>query len=116
MYPPRLARWPDPSHHEQQETDDIMDEGLSFADAALQKEVYIWSQLSDHPHIVPLLHFHETDFASFIFMPLCGGNLLQYVRLNGKGTYGGGGIQNSPPMMSNSTTPKAILASKMKAP
>jgi serine/threonine protein kinase len=80
-----------------------MDEGLSFADAALQKEVYIWSQLSDHPHIVPLLHFHETDFASFIFMPLCGGNLLQYVRLNGKGTYGGGGIQNSPPMMSNST-------------
>ena len=57
----------------------------SRADPAIQKEVIIWSQLDPHPHIVPLLQFYESDFASFSFMPLCSGNLLQYVKDYGRG-------------------------------
>ena len=58
---------------------------VSKADAALQKEVYIWSQLDEHPSIVPLHHYYESDFASFIFMPRCTGNLLQHVKEYGRG-------------------------------
>lgn len=59
--------------------------GMSRADIALQKEVYIWSRLDPHPSIVPLHHYFESDFASFIFMPKCAGNLLQYVKEYGRG-------------------------------
>ena len=61
------------------------DGDISKADAALQKEVYIWSLLDHHPSIVPLYHYYESDFASFIFMPRCSGNLLQYVKEYGRG-------------------------------
>ena len=59
--------------------------GISRADPALQKEIAIWQRLKPHPHIVPMIRFKETDFASFIFMPLCRTNLLEYVKQYGRG-------------------------------
>lgn len=73
-------------HAMQGESSDDTDDtyNISRADPALQKEVNIWSHLENHPHIVPLLRFVETDFASFIFMPLCYSNLLDYVKQRGQ--------------------------------
>ncbi|KAK9896585.1 kinase-like protein, partial [Cystobasidium minutum MCA 4210] len=59
---------------------------VSLADPALQREVSIWSQLDQtHPYLLPLLHYYEDHIASYIFMPLCKRNLLQYVKAHGKG-------------------------------
>lgn len=59
---------------------------ISLADPALQREVSIWSQLDQtHRHVLPLLHYYEDAVASYIFMPLCEGNLLQYVKAYGRG-------------------------------
>lgn len=58
---------------------------VSRAHISLQKEVAIWSNLDAHPHIVPLIHYYESAFASFIFMPRCATNLLQYVKEYGRG-------------------------------
>lgn len=74
-----------PGADDMEEDDVVGDLEMSMADEALQKEVAIWSNLDAHPHIVPLLHYHESDFASFIFMPLCEENLLKYVRDHGRG-------------------------------
>lgn len=79
---------------------------VSLADPALQREVSIWSQLDQHhPHILPLLHYYEDSFASYIFMPLCESNLLQYVKAYGKGGSKSPDLRDSsPPSLSASTS------------
>lgn len=78
---------------------------VSLADPALQREVSIWSQLDQHhPHLLPLLHYYEDHVASYIFMPLCQSNLLQYVKAHGKGGFKSPVTRDtSPPTMNSST-------------
>lgn len=92
---------------------------ISLADQALQREVSIWSQLDQHhPHILPLLHYYEDNIASYIFMPLCESNLLQYVKANGKGGSQSSTLRDSsPPSLSASTSqlsklPASTLSAK----
>jgi serine/threonine protein kinase len=48
--------------------------------AFLEREIAVWSRLTPHPHIVPLLKLHSNSDASYIFMPLLrAGNLLQFI-------------------------------------
>lgn len=97
---------------------------ISLADPALQREVSIWSQLDQHhPHILPLLHYYEDNFASYIFMPLCEQNLLQYVKANGKGGPKSPVIRDtSPPSMNGSTSqlsrlpPSAVSSTPSRHP
>jgi len=57
-----------------------------LANALLQQEIRVWSNLRSHPNLVPLLSLHETPTQTLLFMPMCeGGNLLQLlnqVKLN----------------------------------
>ncbi|OAV86631.1 serine/threonine protein kinase [Puccinia triticina 1-1 BBBD Race 1] len=57
-----------------------------LANALLKQEIRVWSSLSPHPNLVPLLSLHETPTQTLLFMPMCeGGNLLQLlnqVKLN----------------------------------
>ena len=58
------------------------EEEPSLLEALLQRELNLWSQLSDssHPNLVPLLGTTETADFTYIFMPLCdGGSLLSYL-------------------------------------
>ncbi|WAR51715.1 hypothetical protein PtB15_1B151 [Puccinia triticina] len=49
-----------------------------LANALLKQEIRVWSSLSPHPNLVPLLSLHETPTQTLLFMPMCeGGNLLQ---------------------------------------
>ncbi|GAA93517.1 uncharacterized protein L969DRAFT_25222 [Mixia osmundae IAM 14324] len=48
--------------------------------AFISKEVSIWSHLSPHPHVLPLLDVVSTMHVTYIFTPLCEqGNLLQLI-------------------------------------
>lgn len=78
---------------------------ISLADPALQREVSIWSQLDqNHPHLLPLMHYYEDHIASYIFMPLCQSNLLQYVKAHGKGGSKSPVMRNpSPPAVSDAS-------------
>ena len=91
-------------HPVPEDNEDGKDSDTSRAHSAIQKEILIWSQLQIHPHIMPLLDFYESDFASFIFMPLCSGNLLQYVK-----EYGRGGPKSPEQFVTSSNFPSAAL-------
>ncbi|CAG8475507.1 5896_t:CDS:2 [Ambispora gerdemannii] len=48
--------------------------------ALLQREIEIWRHLKN-PHIVRMISYEETDYATFIFAEFCpGGTLLQYIK------------------------------------